>query len=115
MNAPPLYKWFRQGLRNPATRQWVIAGVLIYLISPIDIVPSFLPGVGEIDDLVLLGLMVSELVQIWFSNSGTGNPTFDTNGTTQTANVGGIDAEQAAGQTVVDIDAVAVAETDEMG
>ncbi|MEM6448582.1 MAG: DUF1232 domain-containing protein [Cyanobacteria bacterium P01_D01_bin.123] len=61
----PLYRWFRQGVRNPVTRQWVILGVLVYLFSPIDIVPSFLPGFGEIDDVLLVGLLFSELWQLW--------------------------------------------------
>jgi uncharacterized membrane protein YkvA (DUF1232 family) len=61
----PLLRWFRQGLRNPGTRQWVLAGVLLYLISPIDLIPSFLPGLGEIDDVALLCLLLSELVQMW--------------------------------------------------
>ncbi|MEM8715526.1 MAG: DUF1232 domain-containing protein, partial [Cyanobacteria bacterium P01_G01_bin.4] len=56
----PLYRWFRQGIRNPATRQWVIAGVRLYQVSPNDIVPSFFPGVGEIDYVVLVGLLLTE-------------------------------------------------------
>ena len=113
MNAPPIYRWFRQGLRNPATRQWVVAGVLIYLISPIDIVPSFLPGVGEIDDLVLVGLMVSELIQIWFFNAG--NPPIDEPATANAATGQSPKATNDADKTVVDVDAVAVSDADEVG
>lgn len=61
-----LYGWFRQGVRNPATRQWVILCVFVYLLSPIDIIPSVLPGIGELDDVFLLGLLLVELAQVWF-------------------------------------------------
>ncbi len=61
-----LYGWFRRGVRNPATRQWVILGVFVYLLSPIDLIPSILPGVGELDDVFLLGLLFVELAQVWF-------------------------------------------------
>lgn len=61
-----LYGWFRQGVRNPATRQWVILAVFVYLLSPIDLIPSILPGVGELDDVFLLGLLLVELTQVWF-------------------------------------------------
>ncbi|MGK7909380.1 MAG: YkvA family protein [Synechococcus sp.] len=103
----PLYRWFRQGIRNPVTRQWVIAGVLVYLVSPIDIVPSFFPGVGEIDDVVLLGLLLSELVQLWWGNQL--NPEGDVEeGQAETQKSTG--AGSAASSQVVDIEAVAVDE-----
>ncbi len=36
------------------TRAKVVAGLLgAYLLSPLDIVPDFLPGVGQMDDLAL--------------------------------------------------------------
>ena len=101
----PLYRWFRQGIRNPVTRQWVIAGVLVYLVSPIDIVPSFFPGVGEIDDVVLLGLLLSELVQLWWGNqfNPEGSMKAGQNEPQRSAEAG-----PAASSQVVDIDAVAV-------
>ncbi len=60
------YGWFRQGVRNPATRQWVILAVFVYLLSPIDLIPSVLPGIGELDDVLLLGILLIELAQVWF-------------------------------------------------
>lgn len=63
-----LYQGFRRGLRNPKVRPWIILGVFIYLISPIDLLPSFFIGAGEIDDLVLLSLLVGEMIQIALGN-----------------------------------------------
>jgi uncharacterized membrane protein YkvA (DUF1232 family) len=36
--------------------------VLIYGFSPVDLIPDFLPGVGVIDDLAVLGFLVRSLV-----------------------------------------------------
>lgn len=100
----PLYRWFRQGIRNPATRQWVIAGVLVYLVSPIDIVPSFFPGVGEIDDVVLVGLLLSELAQVWWGNKVSPSvEEVEQEASSQTTS-------SSTSSTVVDVDAVSVEE-----
>ena len=99
----PLYRWFRQGIRNPATRQWVIAGVLLYLVSPIDIVPSFFPGVGEIDDVVLVGLLLTELAQVWWGNKVS--PEVEEVGQQASSKTASSSSSQ-----VVDVDAVSVDE-----
>ncbi len=53
--------WYRNVLRNPKYRWWIIAGSLIYLISPIDIAPDFIPIIGWIDDGLVATLLVAEL------------------------------------------------------
>jgi uncharacterized membrane protein YkvA (DUF1232 family) len=63
-----IYRSFQQGLRNPQIRPWILLGLFAYLISPFDLLPSFLPGLGEVDDLVLLGILVRELLLIWWEN-----------------------------------------------
>jgi uncharacterized membrane protein YkvA (DUF1232 family) len=50
--------------RNPKYRWWVILGTLLYFISPIDIAPDFIPFVGELDDVILMTLLVSEVSQL---------------------------------------------------
>ncbi|MBE9042858.1 DUF1232 domain-containing protein [Pleurocapsales cyanobacterium LEGE 10410] len=66
MNFSPssLYKWYRNAIRHPKYRWWVILGTAIYLISPIDIAPDFIPIAGQIDDVVLAGLLFTELSQM---------------------------------------------------
>jgi len=59
-----LYSWYRNTLRNPKYRWWIVLGTLAYLISPIDIAPDFLPIVGQIDDIAILTLLVSEVSQM---------------------------------------------------
>ncbi len=43
-------------------RRLVLFGVLGYLALPIDLVPDFLPGIGQLDDAVLLGLALRLVV-----------------------------------------------------
>jgi len=59
-----LYSWYGNLIRKPKYRWWVIMGTIVYLVSPIDIAPDFIPVVGQIDDLVLLTLLVSEVSKL---------------------------------------------------
>ena len=56
-----LYTWYRKIVANPKYRWWIIGGTLLYLISPIDILPDVLPIVGQIDDALLITLVASEI------------------------------------------------------
>ena len=56
-----LYTWYRKIVANPKYRWWIIGGTLMYLISPIDILPDVFPIVGQIDDAVLITLVASEI------------------------------------------------------
>ena len=47
---------------NPRTPFWLKAamvGVVLYLVSPLDLIPDILLGFGFIDDLILVPLMLS--------------------------------------------------------
>jgi uncharacterized membrane protein YkvA (DUF1232 family) len=44
-------------------RRVILFGVLGYLALPIDLVPDFLPGIGQLDDAVLLGLALRLVVR----------------------------------------------------
>ncbi len=59
------YDWYRQVIRNPKYRWWIIIGSLAYVLSPIDLLPEiFVPVIGEIDDIVVITLLVSEVSQL---------------------------------------------------
>lgn len=58
------YNWYRNTIRNPKYRWWLILGTFLYLFSPIDIAPDFLPVLGWIDDAVVMTLLVSEVSQL---------------------------------------------------
>jgi uncharacterized membrane protein YkvA (DUF1232 family) len=90
-----LYDWYRNTLRHPKYRWWIIGGTLVYLISPFDIAPDFFPILGEIDDVALVTLLVAEISQLVLdkvkSKSSQTTP-------------------EAATTTTVDVDAVPVKE-----
>jgi uncharacterized membrane protein YkvA (DUF1232 family) len=57
----PFYDWYRNTIRNSKYRWLIILGTAIYLFSPIDLLPDFIPLIGQIDDTVVLGLLVAEV------------------------------------------------------
>lgn len=59
-----IYDWYRNTLRNPKYRWWIVLGTLAYLISPFDIAPDFLPIIGQVDDVLIATLLFSELSQM---------------------------------------------------
>jgi uncharacterized membrane protein YkvA (DUF1232 family) len=59
-----IYEWYRGLLQNPKYRWWVVGASLIYLVSPVDLLPDVFPVVGWIDDAVVIGLLVTELSQL---------------------------------------------------
>jgi len=59
-----LYDWYRNAIRHPKYRWLVMLGTVIYLISPIDFLPDIFPIIGQIDDVMLAGLLFTELSQM---------------------------------------------------
>ncbi|MBD2327592.1 MAG: hypothetical protein B0A82_13160 [Alkalinema sp. CACIAM 70d] len=59
-----IYNWYRNLVANPKYRWWVIGGTMLYLLSPIDIAPDFLPFIGQIDDAVVITLLATEMAQL---------------------------------------------------
>ena len=45
--------------RVPWTVKASLAGLAVYLASPIDIIPDWIPGAGYLDDVLLVGFVVS--------------------------------------------------------
>jgi uncharacterized membrane protein YkvA (DUF1232 family) len=63
-NIQSLHNWYRSLLQNPKYRWWVVAASLAYLVSPIDLVPDFLPFAGLLDDTLIISLLVAEVSQV---------------------------------------------------
>ena len=63
-NLQSLHNWYRSLLQNPKYRWWVVGASLIYLVSPIDLAPDFIPFIGLIDDTLIISLLVSEVASI---------------------------------------------------
>jgi uncharacterized membrane protein YkvA (DUF1232 family) len=55
-----------RALRHPKAPGWLklgAAGVVLYLVSPIDLIPDFIPFVGVLDDVVLVPLAIRFLLK----------------------------------------------------
>jgi uncharacterized membrane protein YkvA (DUF1232 family) len=63
-NLQSLHNWYRSLLQNPKYRWWVVGASIVYLVSPIDLAPDFIPFVGLIDDTLIISLLVSEVASI---------------------------------------------------
>ena len=56
--------WF--ALRHPDSPSWLKWGtalIVLYLFSPIDLIPDFLPVIGMLDDIVLVPLAIRWLLK----------------------------------------------------
>ena len=60
--------------RVPLRRKIVAAGVVAYLVSPVDVIPELVPGFGLLDDVILAAAAVAlvgsaldreELLELW--------------------------------------------------
>lgn len=95
-----LYDWYRNTIRNPKYRWWIILGTLVYLVSPIDIAPDFLPIIGQIDDAAIAALLVAELSQLFLDRIKSAKTSASTEAATASA--------ATSGSKSVDVEAVSV-------
>jgi uncharacterized membrane protein YkvA (DUF1232 family) len=58
-----LWKLFRHP-ETPRAAKWVAIATLAYAVSPIDLIPDFIPVLGQLDDLLLIPLGVALVVQL---------------------------------------------------
>ncbi len=58
-----LWKLFKHP-QTPRSAKWVAVGVLAYLVSPIDLIPDFIPVLGQLDDLVIVPLGIALVARL---------------------------------------------------
>lgn len=49
--------------RAPGWLKWGTAGLVLYLLSPIDLVPDVVPILGAVDDLVIIPLVLGWMLR----------------------------------------------------
>jgi uncharacterized membrane protein YkvA (DUF1232 family) len=47
----------------PLSAKLLIAGCVVYLLSPIDLIPDFIPVIGQADDVLVLGLLLKTVAK----------------------------------------------------
>lgn len=47
--------------RTPRRARWWLIGLTIYVASPIDPIPDFLPGIGHLDEIVVVPLVLRHI------------------------------------------------------
>lgn len=50
-------EYYRRVLRHPGTpraSRWLLAAAIAYALSPIDLIPDWLPLVGHLDDVIIV-------------------------------------------------------------
>lgn len=63
--APRLAKLIWRLLRDPrvpARSKATLLAVAGYLVSPLDFIPSFVPGLGQLDDIILAAVALDQLL-----------------------------------------------------
>ena len=58
-----LWKLFNHP-QTPRGAKWVAIAVLAYAVSPIDLIPDFIPILGQLDDIVLVPLGIALAVRL---------------------------------------------------
>ena len=50
--------------RVPRREKWLLAGAAVWIASPIDLIPEFIPVLGPLDDAVVAALVLRRLVRV---------------------------------------------------
>ena len=45
--------------RTPAVSRWCLRAAVAYLLSPIDLIPDFVPVLGQLDDVIIVSLLLA--------------------------------------------------------
>ena len=67
------YNWYRDKIKHPKYRWFVILGTVAYLFLPFDLAPDFIPILGWIDDGLIVSLLLAELSSLFLESRQKGS------------------------------------------
>jgi len=59
-----VYQLVLKDRRTPPLAKWLLGAAVAYALSPVDLIPDFIPVLGHLDDLVILPLLVITAVKL---------------------------------------------------
>ena len=59
-----IYRSVMADPRCPRAARWLLGGAVAYAVSPIDLIPDFIPVLGHLDDAVIIPLMLWLAIQL---------------------------------------------------
>ena len=59
-----VYQLVLKDRRTPTPAKWLLGIAVAYALSPVDLIPDFIPVLGHLDDLVILPLLVITAVKL---------------------------------------------------
>ena len=63
-NELEVYRLVLKHPRTPRTSRIILAAAIAYALSPIDLIPDFIPVVGHLDDIVILPILVWTAIRL---------------------------------------------------
>jgi len=59
-----VYRLVLQDDRTPKLAKWLLGIAIAYALSPVDLIPDFIPVIGHLDDLVILPLLIITAIKL---------------------------------------------------